>query len=83
MMRSLLQVDNGVTAKSQVENIRVYFAVTVNTDSGSHRSQDVPVLCMQHVFLPDTSSAIAEISLSAYPTSFVVHYLKMEGGTEI
>ena len=83
MIRSLLQVDRGVTAKSQVENIRVYFAVTMNTDSGSHGNQDVPVLCMQHFFLPDTSSAITKISLSTYPASFVVHYLKMEGGTEI
>lgn len=39
----LAPIDRGVTAKSQVENVKVYFAVTMSTDNGNHRNQDVPM----------------------------------------
>lgn len=71
----------GVPARWQVQKIKVYFAVIMNTDSESHRSQNVPVcVCVWH-FFPDTSSTVAKILLSAYPAPSVVHALKI-GGAE-
>ena len=43
MVYSFFQVDHDVTAKSQVESRKVYFAGTVNTDSESHGNQNVPM----------------------------------------
>lgn len=42
-VHSLFQLDLGVAAKSQVKNIKEYFAVTVNTDNRNRRNQNVSV----------------------------------------
>lgn len=65
MVYSLFQVDHGVTAKSQVESRKVYFAGTVNTVKATTTKM---CLCKYSAFLfLDTCSAIAKVSLSAYP----------------
>lgn len=66
MIYSLFQVDLDVGVKSQVDNIKVYFAVTMNMDN---RNQDMSV----YAFFLDTSCAITKISLLVDPASFLAN----------
>lgn len=52
MVYSLFQVDLGIAAKSQIENIKVYSAVTMNTDNGNCRNRDVPVYAAFFFWIP-------------------------------
>ena len=69
MVCSLLRVIIGTAAKSQVESIKVYFVVTINSDNGNHRNQDM--LCMQHFFF----SGYLFHSHKTYQVKYIQHLL--------